>query len=63
VGVWINCGGGGPPGGKPVYNLSLAPCIGAPDRLEDAVLAWGTAETLAPGEERRWSVSVALPEP
>jgi galactose mutarotase-like enzyme len=62
VGVWINCGGWGPPGGKPAYNLALAPCIGAPDRLEDAVLAWGTAETLAPGEERRWSVSVALPE-
>jgi hypothetical protein len=63
VGVWINCGGWGPPGGHPLYNLSLAPCIGAPDRLEDAVLGWGTSETLAPGEERRWSLSVTLPEP
>jgi hypothetical protein len=30
--------------------------------LEDAVESWGTAQTLAPGEERRWSVEVRLPE-
>jgi hypothetical protein len=63
VAVGINCGGWGPAGGRPVYTLSLAPCIGAPDRLEDAVLGWGAAETLEPGEERAWSLSVALPEP
>ena len=62
VGVWINCGGWAPPGKRPYYNLALEPCIGAPDRLEDAV-AWGTAQTLAPGEERAWSVEVTLPDP
>ena len=40
----------------------LEPCIGAPGRLEEAVESWGTAETLAPGEERRWSLEVRLPE-
>jgi galactose mutarotase-like enzyme len=62
VGVWINCGGWAPPGKRPYYNLALEPCLGAPDRLEDAV-GWGTAQTLAPGEERTWSVEVRLPEP
>ena len=62
VGVWINCAGWAPPGRRPYYNVALEPCIGAPDRLEDAV-AWGTAQTLAPGEDRAWSVEVRLPEP
>ena len=60
VGVWINCGGWAPPGRTPYYNLALEPCIGAPDRLLDAVEAWGTAQTLDPGEERRWEVEVTL---
>lgn len=62
VGVWINCRGWAPSGREPYYNLALEPCIGAPDRLEDAVLGWGTARTLAPGEEREWGVEVWLPE-
>jgi galactose mutarotase-like enzyme len=62
VAVWINCGGWGPSGQAPVYNLSLAPRIGAPDRLEDAVLHWRTAPMLEPGGERRWSIEVTLPE-
>jgi galactose mutarotase-like enzyme len=62
VGVWINCGGWAVPGKRPYYNLALEPCIGAPDRLEDAT-AWGTAQTLNPGEERVWSVEVRLPDP
>jgi len=61
VGVWINCGGWAPSGRRPYVNLALEPCIGAPDGLEDAV-AWGTARTLVPGEERAWSVEVRLPE-
>src|SRR5512138_2779254 len=61
VGVWINCAGWAPAGRAPYYNLALEPCIGAPDRLVDAV-AWGTVQTLSPGEERRWSVEVTLPE-
>ncbi|HEX6106694.1 MAG TPA: hypothetical protein VFZ26_13995 [Gemmatimonadales bacterium] len=62
VGVWINCGGWAPPGRQPYYNLALEPCIGAPDRLEDAVREWGTAQTLGPGEERTWEVEVRLAE-
>jgi hypothetical protein len=61
VGLWINCGGWAPPGRRPYYNLALEPCIGAPDRLADAVEAWGTAQTLEPGEERSWGVEVRLP--
>jgi galactose mutarotase-like enzyme len=60
VGVWINCRGWAPPGRAPYYNLALEPCIGAPDRMDLAVLEWGTAQTLQPGEERRWSVEVRL---
>ncbi|MGI9040442.1 MAG: hypothetical protein ACR2HK_04935 [Gemmatimonadales bacterium] len=62
VGLWINCRGWAPPGRRPYYNLALEPCIGAPDRLEDAVLEWHAAQTLRPGEERRWQVEVRLPE-
>jgi hypothetical protein len=62
VGVWINCGGWAPLGRRPYFNLALEPCIGAPDRLDDAV-AWRTARTLAPGDERAWSVEVRLVDP
>jgi len=62
VGVWINCDGWAPAGRRPYYNLALEPCIGAPDRLDDA-MEWGLAQTLAPGEERTWAVEVRLPEP
>jgi len=63
VGLWINCEGWAPAGRRPYYNVALEPCIGAPDRLADAVESWGTAQTLSPGEERAWSVEVRLPEP
>jgi galactose mutarotase-like enzyme len=62
VGLWINCGGWAPAGRRPYFNLGLEPCIGAPDRLDEAVLTWGTAQTLEPGEERGWAVEVSLPE-
>lgn len=58
VGIWINARGWAPAGRTPYYNLALEPCIGAPDRLDDAVERWGAANTLVPGEERRWSVDV-----
>ena len=61
VGVWINCSGWAPPGRTPYYNLALEPCIGAPDRLDLAVREWHTAHSLAPGEERTWTVDVLLP--
>jgi galactose mutarotase-like enzyme len=60
VGLWINCRGWAPPGRTPYYNLALEPCIGAPDRLDQAALDWGTAQTLHPGEERAWSLDVRL---
>jgi galactose mutarotase-like enzyme len=61
VGLWINCRGWAPPGRQPYYNLALEPCIGAPDRLEDALHEWGTAQFLQPGEERTWGLEVWLP--
>jgi galactose mutarotase-like enzyme len=60
VGVWINCRGWAPPGRTPYYNLALEPCIGAPDRLDLAVLDWRTAQTLHPGQVRTWSVEMRL---
>jgi galactose mutarotase-like enzyme len=60
VGIWINCRGWAPPSRRPYYNLALEPCIGAPDRLDLAVLEWKTAQTLHPGEERHWSLDVRL---
>jgi hypothetical protein len=61
VGLWINCRGWAPPGKTPYYNLGLEPCIGAPDRLEDAIHEWGAAQFLQPGEERNWGLEVWLP--
>ena len=62
VGIWINNLGWAPAGRTPYSNLALEPAIGAPDSLEEAVRDWGTAETLAPGEERSWTVDVRLLE-
>jgi galactose mutarotase-like enzyme len=63
VGIWINCAGWAPPDRRPYYNLALEPCIGAPDRLDDAVREWKTAQVLAPGEERSWGIELRLPDP
>lgn len=60
AGLWINLAGWGPPGGTRYYNLGVEPCIGAPDRLADAVGSWGTAATLEAGAERVWGVDVAV---
>ena len=62
VGIWINQHGWAPAGRRPYGNLALEPGIGAPDSLEDAVRDWKTAQTLAPGEERGWSLEVRLLE-
>ncbi|MBA3317201.1 MAG: hypothetical protein H0T50_03815 [Gemmatimonadales bacterium] len=58
VGIWINNRGWAPPGRRPYYNLALEPAIGAPDRLDEAVRDWGTAQTLDPGQERSWGLEV-----
>jgi len=63
VGLWLNLGGWAPAGRSPYSNLGLEPCIGAPDRLVDAVERWHTAQVLDPGGERRWELTVSLPEP
>jgi galactose mutarotase-like enzyme len=63
IGVWINCHGWAPKGMQPYYNLALEPCIGAPDRLDDAVNDWKLAQTLHPGEVREWGFEVWLREP
>jgi len=60
VGLWINCRGWAPQRRSNYYNLALEPCIGVPDRLDQALLEWGTAQTLQPGEERHWSLDVWL---
>jgi galactose mutarotase-like enzyme len=62
VGLWINCRGWAPPGKEPYYNLALEPCIGAPDRLDDAVERWRLAQQLNPGEVREWGFELRLPE-
>jgi galactose mutarotase-like enzyme len=61
IGIWINCGGWAPPGKTPYYNLALEPCIGAPDRLDQAVNEWQLGQTLEPGETREWGFEVGLP--
>ncbi len=63
IGIWINCAGWAPEGRTPYYNLALEPCIGAPDRLDQAVYEWQTAQVLQSGEERSWALTVRLPEP
>jgi len=63
VGMWINCHGWAPPGRQPYYNLALEPCIGAPDRLDEARDAWGLAQVLQPGEVREWQFALRLPAP
>ena len=60
LGLWINCGGWGPEGAPPYYNLGLEPCLGAPDRLDDAVERWNSAAWIEPGEEKAWDIEVRL---
>lgn len=38
--------------------LALAPSLGAPDSYEDALGAWQSVTWLAPGEPRRWSLTI-----
>jgi hypothetical protein len=62
VGAWIDCGWSRA-GADQRLELALAPCIGAPDRLEEAVGDWGLARALKPGEEVGWELALWLPEP
>ena len=64
VGLWVNRGAWTPfKRGKPYQNLSLQPCIGAPDTLEEALGAWKGAHWLDAGSSRRWALTWrAVPE-
>jgi galactose mutarotase-like enzyme len=56
-GLWLNHHGWTPfEGGTPYRNLAFEPCIGAPDRLSDALDGWDSAAWLGPREMRRWSL-------
>jgi len=58
VGLWINKRGWTPFRREdPYLNLSLAPCIGAPDALSDALGDWKSAAWLEPNEMRHWTVT------
>jgi galactose mutarotase-like enzyme len=63
VGIWINCNGWAPEGKRPYYNLAIEPCIGAPDRLDEAVEEWRLAQLLQPGQTREWGFELRLPDP
>ncbi|MFI5235365.1 MAG: hypothetical protein ACHQXA_06620 [Gemmatimonadales bacterium] len=69
VGLWINAGGWAPQridGRSPIapyVNLGVEPSIGVADRLDRAVGVWHAAAMLDPGTERRWSLTVRLPDP
>jgi len=56
VGLWIDATG-------PLTRIGIEPCIGAPDRLDRAVAEWGSAARSAPGEVRKWGVTLRLPDP
>ena len=62
-GLWINRRGWTPfkstlfRRAKPYLNFGFEPCIGAPDALSDALVAWGNAAWLEGGETRRWTIT------
>jgi galactose mutarotase-like enzyme len=62
IGMWINCRGWAAEGRQPYYNLALEPCIGAPDRLDEAVESWQLASLLNPGDIKEWTFEIRLNE-
>ena len=66
-GLWINRGGWTPvKRRKPYSNLTFAPCIGAPDTLEEALGAWKGAHWIEPGAAYLWSLrwrAASVPRP
>lgn len=66
-GLWINRGGWtAVKRRKPYSNLTFAPCIGAPDTLEEALGAWKSAHWIEPGAAYLWSLrwrAVSVPRP
>jgi len=69
VGLWINRRGWAPfatprsalppflrKKAAPYSNLAIAPCLGAPDTLSDALGAWDAAHWIEAGATARWSM-------
>lgn len=62
-GLWLNRRGWTPfKGGlfrraRPYLNFAFEPCIGAPDTLSEALVAWQSAYWLEGGETRRWTLT------
>ena len=58
VGLWINRNGWTPlKRGDAYCNVSLAPCVGAPDTLTEALGDWKGAQWLEPGAMREWRLT------
>lgn len=69
VGLWINRRGWAPVArprsafsallgkkGAPYSNIAIAPCLGAPDALSEALGAWDAAHWIEAGATARWSM-------
>ncbi|MCC7353637.1 MAG: hypothetical protein IT330_07740 [Anaerolineae bacterium] len=54
LGLYLNAGGGAPPGIPPYYVVGLEPSIGAPDDLQTAVEDWRTARWIRGEEDMEW---------
>jgi galactose mutarotase-like enzyme len=58
LGLWINHHGvAAPKRGEAYCNLSLAPCLGTPDTLTEALGDWKGAQWLDPGATREWRLT------
>jgi len=62
-GLWLNRRGWTPFKGslfrraRPYLNFAFEPCIGAPDPLSDALIAWQEVRWLEGGETRSWTLT------
>ena len=58
VGLWINRNGWTPLKRSDAYcNIALAPCVGAPDTLTDALGDWKGAFWIEPGATKEWRLT------
>jgi galactose mutarotase-like enzyme len=60
LGLWVNLGGWSGRAGleREYYFIAVEPCIGAQDRLDDAVHLHRDHGVLGSGERRRWGLTV-----
>jgi hypothetical protein len=59
LGLWLNCRGWSGCGSEPYFNLGVEPATAPFDDLL-AAMADGSGRHLAPGESRRWNVTIEL---